>query len=732
MLAAQLLDHGLAHHVVGQARKGLRADDVGRTMVDQVEHLGREQPALAHVVAHRKHRTGLVGHGADALGRLKAAGLFEHLLHRRAHPVHEFDERLHARTRGSRASQLVLLQLGVAHGVQEEVEQARYHGLAALALNDIDHVVVSRGMELDQDLTDHAHARLGALAHERHGVERADGLAAQLGVVVAVELGRQLAGARHVLLVECVGSTGRGLVRAAAVEHLHHHVAKEHRVDCLLKQRRRNLKAGIVLAERHCRKRDHRNLGVAALAQGLADECDVVGSSAAATGLADDHGRLGQIVPAALDGLHNLARHQNRRVANVVVYVAQTGLDGVVIGRGQQLQVVAGTAEHLFDQVEVDRCHLRAQDGVALVAHLLGKGHLGPRGRGTLTLGPERVLAARERGGIRGGRHRRGIALLKDLARGRGLGQALGLLVLERRHERADADARGTQIGHLVDLEHGVDLAAGLQDFLHLVGGQGIETAAEGIKLDQVQVVAHRHKTGDGVQAAVVHPLVDHANRTLGLYQVCKRILGKDRKAKARDKLGQGVVDLGVVVVGAAGEHNAMAAVVLDPLKGLLAHGLDVLVETRIGLKGSVDGGIDLGARNLGTTHATATGLCIGHAVDSEHLVQAALELGLVVIRHKRIQELDVLLADLVDVECQRRGVAHDDGAVVAVAGGRILLALPAHARHPDKVDVTVDEVHHVTVAHLGRIAHALGRHGLDARLVGLFARLVGQLHAKA
>ena len=42
MLAAQLLDHGLAHHVVGQAREGLRADDVGRAVVNQVEHLGRE------------------------------------------------------------------------------------------------------------------------------------------------------------------------------------------------------------------------------------------------------------------------------------------------------------------------------------------------------------------------------------------------------------------------------------------------------------------------------------------------------------------------------------------------------------------------------------------------------------------------------------------------------------------------------------------------------------------
>ena len=267
---------------------------------------------------------------------------------------------MHARARSGRASQLVLLQLGVAHGVQEEVEQARYHGLAALTLDDIDHVVVGRGVELDQDLADHAHARLGALAHKRHGIERADGLTRKLGVVVAVELGRQLAGTRHVLLVERVGGTGRGLVRATAVEHLHHHVTKEHRVHGLLKQRRRNLKAGVVLAERHGRKRDHRNLGVAALAQGLADERDVVGSTAAAAGLADDHGRLGQVVPTALDGLHDLTRHQNRRIADVVVHVAQAGLDGIVVSRGQQLQVVAGTAEHLFDQVKVDRRHLRA------------------------------------------------------------------------------------------------------------------------------------------------------------------------------------------------------------------------------------------------------------------------------------------------------------------------------------------------------------------------------------
>lgn len=48
-----------------QAGEGLRADDVGRTAIDQVEYLGREQPDLAHVITYRKHRAGLVGHGAN-------------------------------------------------------------------------------------------------------------------------------------------------------------------------------------------------------------------------------------------------------------------------------------------------------------------------------------------------------------------------------------------------------------------------------------------------------------------------------------------------------------------------------------------------------------------------------------------------------------------------------------------------------------------------------------------
>ena len=49
--------------------------------------------------------------------------------------------------------------------------ETRNHGLAALALDLIDDLVVRRGMELHEDLADHADARFGALALQGKRVE---------------------------------------------------------------------------------------------------------------------------------------------------------------------------------------------------------------------------------------------------------------------------------------------------------------------------------------------------------------------------------------------------------------------------------------------------------------------------------------------------------------------------------------------------------------------------------
>ena len=66
------------------------------------------------------------------------------------------------------------------------------------------------------------------------------------------------------------------------------------------------------------------------------------------------------------------------------------------------------------------------------------------------------------------------------------------------------------------------------------------------------------------------------------------------------------------------------------------------------------------------------------------------------------------------------------------VARALVLLPLPLAAREPDEVGTLVQQVHDVAVRELRRVAHALARHGLDARLVGLLRGRVGQHHAEA
>ena len=102
--------------------------------------------------------------------------------------------------------------------------------------------------------------------------------------------------------------------------------------------------------------------------------------------------------------------------------------------------------EYFFDQVKVDGRHLRAQDGVALAAHLLGKRNLIPcrglalalRLDAVLVSGKDRLLVRRL--------DRACLAHLVGLARSLGLGAALGFLVLKGSHERANANARGTEV----------------------------------------------------------------------------------------------------------------------------------------------------------------------------------------------------------------------------------------------------------------------------------------------
>ncbi len=380
-----------------------------------------------------------------------------------------------------------------------------------------------------------------------------------------------------------------------------------------------------------------------------------------------------------------------------------------MVDRRQKDDVVALGAQDRLDDLEVHRRHLRGEDGIAIRLHLLGVVHLlegsalglaidrGPPGEVGLACMLERPVSVVDIDRCD----------LVDLAFLR-LALELGTLLLEGGHEGADTDAGSAEVRDLVDLEDGVDLAGSLEDLLHLVGREGVEAAAEALELDQVEVVALSDEAGRAVEAGVEHPLVDDADRTLGLHLVGDGVLGEDGEAEPVEHLRDSVVDLAVVVVGTACEHDAMGVVVLDPLQGVVACLVHGVLEVEVCLPGIVHGLVDLSAGDVGATDPAMACRSILLALLDDDLVEAALELFLLVIRQEGVEILHLRIGELVDVELQRLRVAHHDRAVVMVRCRLVLLALPADAGHPDEVGILRKEVHDVAMGELGRVAHAL------------------------
>ena len=592
-------------------------------------------------------------------------------------------------------------------------------------------------MELHEDLAHHAHAGFRALAGQGQRVEvlhDAAHRAAELRLAhAALEL--VLAGV-HPVLEQAVRAARLHLVGARAIQAHHEQIAVLQRVNGLVEHLRRDLEARVLLAQVLEGDGDDRDVPEPHGLQRLADERDVVGGAAAAAGLGDEHGQLVGVVLARQHRFHNLARDQDGRVADVVVHVLQARVHRAVVHRGQKRHVVAGALEDGHQKLEVVGGHLGRQNRPALIAHLLGE--LGARelGGGALALldlgrGHHAIGLLGEAGGheliqvVQVDARSRTAPLL-----GGGVGFRLGLavgLVLQGRQKTAHANARRAQVRHLVDLQHRVHLAGRFQHLLHLIGGEGIQAASEGVQLNEIEILTLGDHLGRRVQARVVHPLIHHANGPLQLAQVRHGVLGEHGQTEAREQLGDGVVDLGILMVGASGQHDAAGAGLLHPREGFHALRADIAFERLVLGPGRLHRRPDLVSRERGAAPVRLFRKVLGQL---HH--QALGQLVLVVVGHPRRHEGHIGLAQLVDVQAQRLGVTRHNGAVEVVAGGLVLLALPLGTGHPDEVRVLREQVHDVAVRELRRIAHALGGHRLDAGLVGLLRGGIRQHHAVA
>ena len=209
-------------------------------------------------------------------------------------------------------------------------------------------------------------------------------------------------------------------------------------------------------------------MGKPCLFQRQTDKGHIVGGTAAAAGLGHEDGQPIGVVLARKNGIHDLPDGNQRRVAGIVVDKLEAHIHGTAVIAVQQDDVVARLVEHRFKQLEVDGRHLRTEKRIAGLLHLAGE------------LDP-----------VVGSEHR-------------SCHNAVFLAHPDGRNQRADADARCTEVVDLVDLEQSVELSRLGEVLGHLVSGDGVHTAAKGVELHQIEVIetgAHRrllHTVGNG------------------------------------------------------------------------------------------------------------------------------------------------------------------------------------------------------------------------------------------
>ena len=95
---------------------------------------------------------------------------------------------------------------------------------------------------------------------------------------------------------------------------------------------------------------DDRDVRKAGFFQSLAQQIDIVGGTAAATGLGDNQRSVLQVIFATFQSVYQLADNKQCRIADIIIDVFQTGFDYLAAGVVQNLGFVAAAYECCLQQ----------------------------------------------------------------------------------------------------------------------------------------------------------------------------------------------------------------------------------------------------------------------------------------------------------------------------------------------------------------------------------------------
>ena len=543
-------------------------------------------------------------------------------------------------------------------------------------------MVVGEGHILDQNLAHHADARFAQSLINGKIVKGFHNAAANRFVrPLALAADQRIDGDFQPLLMKGVGGTLLFFIGTHPVQAAHEQVAVDHAPQGGEQKAGGELEALVGLHAVGVQG-DDRDMAKPRLVQRPTDEADIVARPAAAAGLGHHHGQLVRVVFPGKHRVHDLPHHGDGGEAGIVVYEFQTHVDGGAVVVGKHFDVVAVLLENRFQQVKVNGAHLGGEDGVAGLVHFLGE--FRPVISGGLGLGADAPRLTLVHGG----------------------------------QQTADADTGSPQIVHLVDFQDGVELVAALQNFAHLIGGDSVQTAAEGIQLNQLQVLPVPYKFRRTVQPGMVDPLVVDPEGAFGGEIDGQTVLGEDGEIVGGNHFRDAVVDLRVDVVGSARENDATGVIVRHPLQCLLPLRPDVGLGVLLFRPRIMDSGADFLTVNAPL-----------------FLAQGSQPVGGDFLAGKGEEGTDVAdfaVCDGFHVVFQILRVGDHDGAVVMILRAGGLLMLIEYAGVEDGLDALVDEPLHMAVGELGGVALGFRGDGLHAKFIDFPAGLGGEDYPEA
>ena len=299
--------------------------------------------------------------------------IFQHAEHRLFHPQKEIHQHAGGHVMKPAAPvELVILEARI-DAVEHKAKHTRNHHFTALSGEKGFQPVVGQRRIFDKNLPDDADPHLGG-AIDRNRFKFTGDLIKILphltvgNAAPLLELGAE---PFDLPLDDPFGCSLRDFIGPGLVGKQHDEVAVDERGDHLADQRQRHLKAGICLQPREV-GRDHRQIAVARLGKRLAQQMNVVGSAAAAAGLAHDQRSFGKVVVSAVQCVDHLSDDHQGGVAGVVMDKFQPLFDDRVGAVLQNLHMISRAGHQLLDEGKMDRQHHWYQDGVG-IPHLPGE-----------------------------------------------------------------------------------------------------------------------------------------------------------------------------------------------------------------------------------------------------------------------------------------------------------------------------------------------------------------------